>query len=179
MYSFQGQFLVAARHQHDPNFVETVILVVEHSDQGAFGVIVNCPRTTPQIPRTEQPLSGKARLYFGGPVTGPLMAVHDDASFAEHEILPGVFFAGKEENVVPLMRQTKQPCKVFTGYAGWEPGQLEYEIEQRVWRVVPGTAERIFSKSDELWEELSKEVMERQLREMFNVKHIPADPQWN
>jgi putative AlgH/UPF0301 family transcriptional regulator len=107
------------------------------------------------------------------------MAVHDDESFAEHEILPGVFFAGKEENVVPLMRQTKQPCKVFTGYAGWEPGQLEYEIEQRVWRVVPGTAERIFSKSDELWEELSKEVMERQLREMFNVKHIPADPQWN
>ncbi len=179
MYSFQGHFLVAARHQHDPNLVETVILVVEHSDRGAFGVIVNCPNERNQRQRNEQPLSEKARLYFGGPVTGPLMAVHDDASFAEHEILPGVFFAGKEKNVLPLMRKAKQPYKVFTGYAGWEAGQLEYEIEQSVWRVAPGTAERIFSKSNELWEELSKEVMERQLRELFNVKHIPADPQWN
>src|SRR5208337_1315361 len=107
--------------------------------------------------RIEPALAGKAQVYFGGPVAGPLMAVHSDESFAEHEIMPGVFFAGKEENVLHLMRQTKHPCKVFTGYAGWGPGQIEDEIEQGFWRVVPAAADQIFSKSDTLWEELTRQ----------------------
>ena len=180
MHSLQGQFLVTAAHQLDPKFVELVILVVEHGDRGAFGVILNCPREWGSCERMPQRQSiGKARMYFGGPVTGPLMAVHDDESFAEHEILPGVFFAGKEENVLPLMRQKKWPYKIFTGYAGWEPKQLEYEIGQGAWRIVPGTAEHIFSSSRDLWEELSRQVYEMQLHEWYNLKHIPADPQLN
>ena len=183
MKSVQGHFLVAAPHQLDPNFLETVILVVEHSAQGAFGVIVNCPRErnqiSPQERRTERFLLGKARMYSGGPVTGPLMAVHTDASFAEREILPGVFFAGKEENVLPLMRYTKQPYKIFTGYVGWGSRQLEYEIERGVWRVALAVADQIFSSSDSLWEQLARQVFEMQLHEMFNVKHIPVDPEWN
>jgi len=183
MKSLQGCFLVAGTHQHDPDFVETVILVVEHSDQGAFGVILNCPRkrdqTSPEKRRAEQPLSGNARMYFGGPVIGPLMAVHADESFAEHEILPGVFFAGKEENVFPLIRQEKHPCKVFTGYTGWVPGQLEHEIEQGVWRVAPAAADQILFSSDRLWEELTRQVFEIQLPVLFHVNPIPVDPQWN
>jgi len=183
MKSVQGHFLVAGPHQHDPDFVEAVVLVVEDSDRGAFGVILNCPRErnliSPQERRTERPLSGKARMYFGGPVAGPLMAVHADESFAEHEILPGVYFAGKEENVLHLMRQTKHPCKVFTGYIGWGPGQIEYEIEQGVWRVAPATADQIFSGSNGLWEQLARKVLEIQLKIMFNVRHIPADRQLN
>ena len=183
MKSIQGCFLIAGTHQHDPNFVETVILVVEHTDQGAFGVILNCPRernqTSPQKWRTEQPLSVNARIYSGGPVTGPLMAVHADESFAEHEILPGVFFAGKEKNVLHLMRQTKHPCKVFTGYSGWGPGQIEEEIEQGVWRVLPALADQIFSRSGRLWEQLAREVLEIQMKLLFNVWHIPGDLQLN
>ena len=183
MKSIQGCFLIAGTHQHDPNFAETVVLVVEDSDQGAFGVILICPwernQTFPPTSKTEWPVSGNARVYFGGPITGPLMAVHTDESLAEHEILPGVFFAGKEENVFPLIRKTKQPYKVFTGYTGWEPGQLEYEIEQGVWRVAPAAAGQIFSSSDGLWEELTRQVFELQMPVLFNVNHIQADPQWN
>jgi putative transcriptional regulator len=115
-------------------------------------------------------------MFCGGPVIGPLMAVHTEESFAEREILPGVFFAGKEENVLPLMRHTTQPYKIFTGYAGWGPGQLEHEVDQGVWRVAPATAERIFSSSDDLWEILSKEVFALRFIDLFNVAHIPADP---
>jgi putative transcriptional regulator len=180
MHSLQGHFLVTAPHQLHPKFVETVILVVEHGDQGTFGVILNCPKEWGSCERMPQRHSlGKARMYCGGPVIGPLMAVHTDESCAEIEILPGVFFAGKEENVVSLMRQTKQPYKVFTGYAGWSPEQLEYEIEQGVWRIAPGTAEQIFASGGDLWEELSRQVLELQLREWHNLKHIPADPQLN
>jgi putative transcriptional regulator len=183
MHSFQGHFLVAAPWQHDPNFVETVILVVEHSDRGAFGVILNCPRERRQISprqrRTERSVPVKARMFSGGPVTGPLMAVHADRAFAEREILPGVFFAGKEKNVVPLIRQSKHPYKIFMGYAGWGSGQLEYEIEQGLWRVVPATAEQVFSVNDKLWEQLSRQVFEMQVQSLFNISHVPANPEWN
>jgi len=115
----------------------------------------------------------------GGPIAGPLMAVHSDQAFAEHEILPGVFFAGKEKNVLLLIGQGKHPCKVFTGYTGWGPRQLEYEIEQGVWRVAPAAADQIFSSSDRLWEELTRQDFEIQWSVLLNVRHIPADPQWN
>lgn len=183
MHSFQGEFLVAAPWQHDPNFVETVILVVEHSDQGAFGVILNCPRErqqiSPQERRTERLSSGKAQMFSGGPVTGPLMAIHGDRSLAEREILPGVFFSGKEEKVISLVRQTKHPYKIFTGYAGWGSGQLEYEIEQGVWRVVAATTDQIFSISDTLWKQLSRQVFEMQVQSLFHINHIPLDARWN
>jgi len=183
MHSFQGHFLVTARPQLGPKFVKTVILVVEHADQGAFGVILICPRelrdSYPCERMPQRHSLGKAQMYLSGPVIGPLMAVHTDESFAEVEILPGVFFAGKEENVLPLMRQKKRPYKFFTGYAGWGPKRLEYEVGQGVWLVVPGKAEQIFSSSGKLWKELSRQVLERQLHEWYNIKHIPADPLLN
>ena len=121
MKSLQGHFLVAAPHQLDPNFVEAVILVVEHADRGALGVIVNCPRdrhegisrqrsTKPHWPK-------EPRLNFGGPVSGPLMASPYGAdSFAEvKNILPGVFFAGRRKNVLAVMRSGEQPCQGVYG----------------------------------------------------------------
>ena len=104
MKSLEGCFLVAAPHQLAPNFVESVILVVEQADCGAFGVIVNCPRdrhdAISRLRSAKQRRPGRRRPCFGGPVTGPLMAVHTNECFAEREVLPGVFFAGKEKNVL-------------------------------------------------------------------------------
>ncbi|MGA2620464.1 MAG: YqgE/AlgH family protein [Thermoguttaceae bacterium] len=182
MKSFQGHFLVAALHQSDPNFVRVVMLVVGHTQRAAFGVIVN--DATEQRSRLQQRNSrrrppGRPRLYFGGPVTGPLMAVHTKASLGERRLLPGVFFSAKEKNVLSLMRQTEHPCKVFTGYAGWGPGQLDYEVEQGIWRVVPATPGLVFSDTGDLWEQLSRQASRLQLLTMFNIKHIPADPLLN
>jgi putative transcriptional regulator len=182
MNSYEGNFLVADRHQLDPNFAGMVILVVEHSLDGAFGVIVNCPRKESR--RLQQCNFGwrsskTAISSFGGPVTGPLMAVHTKASLGERQLLPGVFFSGKEKNVQTLIRQAEQPLKVFAGYAGWEAGQLEFEVELGIWRVAPATAEQTFSDSDELWEQVSRQTSRLQLQVMLNLKHIPADPLLN
>jgi putative transcriptional regulator len=182
MNSCEGHFLVAARHQLDPNFAGMVILVVEHSHEGAFGVIVNCPREESgrfQQWNLRRRSSKGTRFSFGGPVTGPLMAVHTKASLGERQLLPGVFFSGKEKNVRVLMRQAEQPLKVFAGYAGWGAGQLDFEVEQGIWRVAPATAEQIFSESDELWEQISKQASRLRLRIMLNLKHIPTDPLLN
>ncbi len=179
MKSLQGHFLMAPPHQLDPNFDEAVILVVEHADHGAFGVIVNYPTdrlagilrqpgTKPQWPESPG-------LYFGGPVTGPLMAVHTDEFLAEIEVLPGLFFAGREKSVVALMRSRKRPCKVFTGYTRWGPGQLEHEVQHGIWRAIPATAANIFSSGGNLWERLLRQVFDSRLQVKHIVAHIPAE----
>ncbi len=183
MNSLQGHLLLAAPHQLDPNFVETVILVVEHGDRGAFGVIVNRPRGRQermlQRRSTKRRRRERAGLFFGGPLTGPLMAVHADQSYAEIEVLPGVFFAGREKRVLALLRSSEQPCKVFTGFVGWGPGQLEHEVEGGVWRTIPATAARIFSSADNLWERLVKQAVNSLFQVMCNIKHIPNDATLN
>jgi putative transcriptional regulator len=181
--SLQGSFLVAAPHQLDPKIVEAVILVIEHTGRGALGVIVNFPKDQHEgnsQPRSPRPRSPEGpRLYFGGPVTGPLMAVHADEFFSEREILPGVFFAGREKNVLAVMRSGEQHCKVFTGYAEWGPGQLEHEVENGNWRAIPATAADIFSDGDNLWERLLRHAFDSILQVMCNVKHIPSDVSLN
>ena len=183
MKSFQGHFLVAAPNQLDPNFVEAVVLVIEHGDRGAFGVIVNCPRKRRDRlsrPRTTKPRRPKGpKPHFGGPVTGPLMAVHRDELFAETQVLPGVFFAGREKNVLALMRSRGQPCKVFTGYVGWGPGQIEREVDLGIWRATAATAAEIFSNGGNLWERLLRRAVDSVLQVMCNVKHFPSDVSLN
>jgi putative transcriptional regulator len=182
MNSLRGHFLVAAPHQLDPNFFHTVILVVEHTDRGAFGVIVNCLREDAGTidahkvrrfsPLTVQP-------HFGGPVTGPLMALHRKASLGGIQLLPEVFFSAKESQVLALIRHAEHPLKVFAGYAGWAAAQLDYEVEQGVWRVIAATPEQVFSDHRDLWQQLSRQASCLQLRRMFHLKHIPANPLLN
>jgi putative transcriptional regulator len=182
MNSFQGHFLVAAARHLDPNFVKAAILIVKHGQRGAFGVIVNdTRRESIRSPQRNSRWRSRSRvkLCFGGPVTGPLMAVHTKASLGERQLLPGVFFSSKEKNVLPLMGQAQHPCRIFTGYAGWGPGQLDYEVEQGIWRVVPATPEQIFSDGNDLWQRLSQQASRLQLQSMFHIKHIPLDPLLN
>ncbi|MGA2616088.1 MAG: YqgE/AlgH family protein [Thermoguttaceae bacterium] len=183
MMSLQGRFLVAAPHQLDPNFSEAVILVVQHADRGALGVMVNRPRDRQEVisrQRSTRPRwPAGPRLYFGGPVTGPRMAVHTDELFSEIEVLPGVFFAGRKKNVLALTRSRERPCKLFTGYAGWGPGQLEHEVEHGIWRATAATAAEIFSSGDNLWERLLRQAYGSLLAVMCNIKHIPSNASLN
>jgi putative transcriptional regulator len=179
MSPLQGHFLVAAPHQADRNLVETVVLVVEHTDRGAFGVVMNCPREPSGDTPSRHDYTADTATYFGGPVIGPFMALHAQKYLAEVEIVPGVFFSAKEDNVLPLMEQTDQPYKIFTGYVEWGKGQLDEEVEQGIWRIVPATADQVFSDSKNLWERLSKQAFPLQLHDLFDPNHVSVNPQFN
>jgi putative transcriptional regulator len=182
MKSLQGHFLVASPHLHDSTFSKAVVLVVDHTENGAFGLIVSGPgedRSYIQHDRFREQLPQLAKLYNGGPVTGPLMAVHTKPALSEWRILPGLFFSGDEKNVLSLMRSGTQPCKLFFGYAGWDKGQLEYEVEKGVWRAAPATCEQLFADDGDLWEMLTKRNFDQQLSILFNIRHVPADPLLN
>jgi putative transcriptional regulator len=175
MNSLQGHFLVAAPHHADPNLIETVVLVVEHTDPGAFGVVLNCPRKDLSEQDSEQYHLESLAACLGGRATGPLMAVHTVAWAGETEIVPGVFFSAKEENVLPVMEQTEEPYKVFTGYVEWGTGQLDEEVERGIWRIVPATREQIFSDGSDLWERLLRQAFPLQLHELFDPRHASTN----
>jgi putative transcriptional regulator len=182
MNSFQGQFLVADRRQCDPNFAQTVILLCAHAKRGAFGVIVGQSpdgNSQPEQPNARRHRPGKARLFRGGPVTGPLMAIHTRAFAAEWQILPGVFLSRKEKNVLTMMWRSLRPCRIFTGYVGWGAGQLECEVQEGTWQVVPATVEQIFDGDRELWERLSMQASPPRLLSMLNIRSFPFNPLLN
>jgi len=183
MKSLEAHLLVASPQLLDPNFVKTVVLLIQHTDQGALGVVINRPtsKTVEELWKEvgDAPCDSRQPVHLGGPVSGPLMAVHTDHSLAEVEILPGVFFAARKENLDQLVLQDGQASKVFIGHAGWGPGQLENEIEVGGWLITPATAEYIFYDGDDLWEEVLEQIGSSTLSSMLDIKHVPEDPSMN
>ncbi|MGO8689675.1 MAG: YqgE/AlgH family protein [Thermoguttaceae bacterium] len=182
MNSFQGKFVLAAPRQLDPNFVEAVILIVEHSNRGAFGLILTGPceeSSRFQAHNSRWCFRQRLRISFGGPVAGPLMALHTRAALGERQLLPGVFFSAKKNNMRRLIWQGAGPCRIFAGYAGWGPGQLDREVQQGVWRVVPASPAQVFSKRSDLWKQLSRQASRSLMRAILHVKHIPENPLLN
>ena len=132
MESFKGKLLVAGASLFDPNFRRTVVLVGEHNEEGALGLVLN--RQSPvAVEEAAPPLTplvqGGSRLYFGGPVQRQAAVVL--AQF-EHPELAGLlvfdsigFLMG---DVPSDAAQGIRRARVFAGYAGWGPGQLEDEV---------------------------------------------------
>ena len=193
MDCLQGHLLLASEHLADPNFARSVVLLIEHNEQGALGVILNRPtsKTVRELWRevSQVPCENQRPVCLGGPVSGPVMAVHTIPAQAELEIVPGVYFAARKQHLDQLVRQTAAaadsaaetptPLKVFVGHAGWGPGQLEREIQQKAWYTLPATIEEIFAPAADLWERLLHSLDHVRLGMLLGIKHVPPDPTVN
>ena len=192
MDCLQGHLLLASEHLADPNFARSVVLLIEHNEQGALGVILNRPtsKTVRELWRevSQVPCENQRPVCLGGPVSGPVMAVHTIPAQAELEIVPGVYL-GAETTPRPvgppnrrgrrLGSRTPTPLKVFVGHAGWGPGQLEREIQQKAWYTLPATIEEIFAPAADLWERLLHSLDHVRLGMLLGIKHVPPDPTVN
>lgn len=184
MKSLKGHLLAAARELRDPNFLHTVVLIVRHDDEdGALGLVLNRPTKTSirevwkQV--SESPCQQDGMLYVGGPVQGPLMAIHQVEFMMEAEILPGLYFTADPDNLSRLVSGEHAPVAFFVGYSGWGPGQLEREMDEGAWLVAPATAADVFGGEDHSWERLSRRVVSESLYSSLNIKHVPTDPMAN
>lgn len=179
MKSLAGHLLVASPHLLDPNFVRTVVLMIHHTEQGAFGVVLNRPADNSikelwtQV--AETPCETDDHVNVGGPVSGPLMAIHTDPDLSELEILPGLYFAAQRDHLEKLVGQTLRPFRVFVGHSGWAGGQLEGELEQGSWLTTPATIDYVFFKEPDLWKHVSQRIGEELLASMLRIKHIDHD----
>jgi putative transcriptional regulator len=183
MEFFEGQFLVASPQLVDPNFARSLVLLIEHNENGALGLVVNRPstKTIQELWREvgSAPCHSRQPIYLGGPVPGPLMSLHTKPELAETEPIAGIFFAAQKRHLDELVLSEQPAYKVFLGHAGWGAGQLENELKQGAWRTMPATADDVFSNDDTLWERVFRQLGQAILKSVIHVKNLPPDPNVN
>jgi len=156
MESLRGCLLIAGGQLLDPNFRRSVVLMAEHGDEGALGLILNRPSGVP-VEEVASPLAGFVEpgtsIFLGGPVQRDavlVLADYADSAAPDRPILGSVAFAEPDPN--PLLLAEIRRARVFSGYAGWGPGQLEAELEESAWIIEPARTEDVFTlEPDRLW----------------------------
>ena len=183
LQSLRGKLLVAEPRLPDVNFFRTVIFLIEHTEEGAIGLVLNRPseRSIAELWNeiSDKPCESEVKIDLGGPVEGPLMAIHTLPHLGEMEIIPGVFFAAQRDHLDNLVRTTKSPYRLFVGHSGWGPGQLERELAEGSWLVTDTTPEMLFRAAEGFWERAAKQVGDSVLRDTIHMKHTPDDPTMN
>jgi putative transcriptional regulator len=180
MESLRGSLLVAGGSLIDPNFRRSVVLVGEHTEEGALGVVLNrpAPATVEEIVPPLAALAGPGEpLFFGGPVQPDavvILAEFEDPERADMLVLDRIgFLVGVVE---PEQTGGLARARVYAGYAGWGPGQLEAELEGSSWLVEPGTPDDVFAPHDlDLW----RAVVKRKGRAFDMLSLMPPDPSLN
>lgn len=179
-----GMLLVATPALLDPNFAETVVLVLDVDDNGALGVVLNRPSPVP----VSQVLGGWGEvvaepevLFQGGPVSTDgalavaLLRSAEDAPVGFRQV-EGALGLLDLDTPVPLVDGSLTGLRIFAGYAGWGTEQLREEIGEGSWYVVPGAADDVFRlDTSGLW----RDVLRRQPGELAWHSTRPVDPDLN
>src|SRR4051812_47176308 len=182
MDSLRGRLLIASPALIDPNFHRSVILIAEHTDEGAMGLVLNRPAES-LVSEVVPDLSGladeDALVYVGGPVASDsviVLAEFDDPSMAGVLLDDDLGFVGSESGEVGEVAGGVRRARVYAGHAGWGPGQLEGELEEESWIVEPPRRDEVFTNApDALW----ASVLRRKGRRYALLATMPLDPSLN
>ncbi len=156
MDTLQGHLLIAPPYLADPNFRQTVVLLIQHDDEGAFGVVLNRPSGR-SIADVWQAVRGdtcgcREEIHVGGPVTGPLVVLHTEPHLAEVQVAKDVYCSMTAERIETLVQSDRKLVRFYAGYSGWGGGQLEGELATGSWLTVPADADMVFHTADDaLW----------------------------
>ncbi|QDU56005.1 YqgE/AlgH family protein [Aeoliella mucimassa] len=186
MESIAGKLLVASRELRDPNFTQSVVMMIEHSPEGALGVILNHPSTTSVSEAWAQIDGGELEddtpVFVGGPVPGPLIALHAIEDLGEKEVLPGVFMSVQRDVIEKLVLAPDTRLRLYSGHSGWGAGQLEDEMKAGGWHIVSAEPGDVFADQEQT-EDLWQYVLERMAIDIMlpGVPHnkLPRDPNMN
>lgn len=178
MQSLRGQLLVAGPGLHDPNFRRTVVLVGEHGEEGAMGVVLNRPSPVTvgdAVPPLAELVDADEVVHVGGPVQPQAIVVlgdFDDVRDAASIVVGSVgFLPGEIEGTDDVPGLSR--ARVYAGYAGWGAGQLESELEESSWIVAAAHPDDVFTSAPEgLW----GEVLRRQGGPFAILATMPVDP---
>ncbi len=158
--TYAGYFLIAKPMLQEPTFRHTVIFLMAHSAEGAFGLVVNRPTESKGMPWP---------IFTGGPCPSPgLIMLHGHADWVEADedneekvrpLAPGIF-SGDAECLERAALESEEGgrlrFRVFSGYAGWGEGQLEGELASGAWSLKPANATLLFETPvREMWDRLS------------------------
>jgi putative transcriptional regulator len=178
--SLQGHLLIAGPTLWDPNFRRTVLLVGHHDEDGAVGVILNRASETTvaeAIPSLGSLVPADEPVFLGGPVqpqAAVVVADFADPSVADILAFDTIGFLPPETR--PGIESALRRARVFAGYSGWGPGQLEGEMDEDSWVVERARVDDVFSSDpSRLWEE----VLRRKGSSFDLLRLMPLDPTQN
>ena len=180
MDTLQGQLLIASPSLLDSNFRRTVVLVTEHTDEGAAGLVLNRPSPasiSELVPELEPLAEEEEQVWLGGPVQPNAVLVLGEFVDPDDAAVPlfgslGFPSLEEPEDVVPATTRRR----VFAGYAGWGAGQLESELGREDWIIEPAQPDDAFTDApDNLW----ADVLRRKGGIYELVARIPEDPSVN
>jgi putative transcriptional regulator len=182
----KGKVLIASENLLDPNFARAVVLIVQHDENGAMGLIINrALETTVQEAWTQVssvPYPNDDPLYQGGPCEGPLIVLHTRSDKGQMEVTGGIWLSSDADAVKALVDEAVEPLKFFVGYAGWTGMQLETELTEGAWQVAEIDPSLLMATPRGLWEELqaaARRALRTHMRPAINPKLIPPDPSVN
>lgn len=177
----KGRLLVATPPLEDPNFDRTVVYVLEHRDDGALGVVINRPTgesLDEPLDRWVDLQAEPESIFLGGPVeTDALIALayaNRPVTEPSDELSPvaGRVASADLTTDPVLLAGLVDSVRIFRGYAGWGPGQLEGEIESGAWLVLDAEPDDVFAaEPDELW----RSVLRRQGGRLAWLASAPDD----
>jgi putative transcriptional regulator len=170
----KGQLLIAAPSLFD-YFRRTVVLVIEHSEEGAMGVVLNRESETPvaeAVPVLASLAEPDELVRIGGPVSPQSVVALGDFDDVEEA---GTLVVGSLGTIDPDgENESLRRVRVYAGYAGWGPGQLDGELEQEAWLVMPARPEDPFADGD-IW----SDALRRKGGSYTLLATMPADPSLN
>lgn len=181
MESFRGKLLLATPELMDSNFHRSVVLVIEHNNDGAIGVVLNRQTeitSTEVLPKWVFSSGSDSLLFWGGPVQQEsllaLGLLNQDSEALQNNLLNRITVIDLNQEIIDSELFTS--ARLYSGYSGWSPGQLNAEISSGGWIVAEANDNDPFvDQPTDLW----SEVLERQEGFISRLAQYPDDPRMN
>lgn len=181
----QGKLLLSEPFMNDPNFRRTVVLLAAHNEEGSVGFVLNRPMEL-RLGQVVEELEGNLfSVWSGGPV-------QRDALFYVHtlgDIIPdsipiseNLYWNGNFETVKALIKGKKileNEIRLFIGYSGWGPGQLDEEIRRNSWIVAPATVSLVMNTGKNANSNFWQDILKSMGKEFGIIANFPENPIWN
>jgi putative transcriptional regulator len=182
-----GQLLVATDcHEPSGPLARAVCLIAEDGERGTVGLALNRSVASDLRELWSQLAQGGEstskppdRIYLGGPLNGPMVAVHDDATSADGGNGLGLFFSAQAETLRRLVASPPGRCRLVVGCFRWQKGVLEEEIADSKWLVAPAIPEVVFEDERLMWGRALQLAGNLQWHRITGIQQFPNDPHLN
>ncbi len=183
--NLSGCLLVASPLNPNPKTAQDVYLVTWHRPEGSLGMLLNRSLVADAGSLWSQVLGADAGkmprgpVHYGGPLAGPVIALHNRPEWAEAETSPGVYIAAQVATLKGLGKAQSSLCRWIVGHAGWQPGELEKEMAEGWWYPIPASPDLVFAATDEICYRAIRRAGDIGLGLITGCRQDPASGIWN
>lgn len=177
-----GAILVASPAMRGTEFEKAVVLVLQSSFGGTFGVVLNRPANDKMRFAFQELMGSPAKdrhIVNGGPIGGPIIALHQDPDLGEMELVEHVFITSTSDSLKQLALRDSSRYLIVFGLTGWKRGQLSREIDNGTWFRLAGHADAVFDDPAWIWEKSLRRYGQQLLCDVVGLDRIPENPLLN